>query len=131
MQSGLLPRARARQRTSTSPTTATARGDWQGFDPADYTFSTSRCAAARRRSTREQPIIISWNQKEAPGWRKGPTEWGDGSVHHAEMLQPLGAAPRSAKGGGKIDLTGADASRQPRGDDRPARRSTSTRGCGA
>jgi hypothetical protein len=47
---------------------------------------------------------MSWNNKEAPGWRKGPTEWSNGPVHRALILQSKLLAQKKA-GGGKLDLT--------------------------
>jgi acyl-homoserine lactone acylase PvdQ len=80
-------------------------GDWRGFDPETYEY---RALANRRRPTVLDPadgFIISWNNKEALGWRKGPTEWADGPVHRALMLRRrLREAVRA--GGGKVDLVG-------------------------
>ena len=104
MQSGSYP-AHARGADVDLPYNGDGTGDWQGFDPEDYTYK--RIALSRRPKAvdTEQPIIISWNQKEAPGWRKGPTEWSDGSVHRAEILETYVKA-EIRKGGGKTDLTG-------------------------
>jgi acyl-homoserine lactone acylase PvdQ len=80
------------------------RADWQGFKPATYDFKA--LANSRRPSALDPPqgFFISWNNKEAPGWRKGPTEWSNGPVHRALILQHrlLG---QQALGGGKVDLT--------------------------
>jgi acyl-homoserine lactone acylase PvdQ len=80
------------------------RADWQGFKPATYGFKS--LAGSRRPSALDpkQGFFISWNNKEAPGWRKGPTEWGDGPVHRALILQHK-LLTQKAKGGGRIDLT--------------------------
>lgn len=80
-------------------------GDWQGFDPATYTFST--IPASHRPQALDPPdgFIISWNNKEAPGWRKGPSEWQDGPVHHAMLLEHRLRA-ELASHGGRTDLTG-------------------------
>jgi acyl-homoserine lactone acylase PvdQ len=81
------------------------RADWQGFKPATYDFK--RLAYSRRPSALNPPqgYFISWNNKEAPGWRKGPTEWGDGPVHRALILHHK-LLTQKAHGGGKVDLTG-------------------------
>jgi acyl-homoserine lactone acylase PvdQ len=80
------------------------RADWQGFKPSTYDFK--RLANSRRPSALDPPqgFFISWNNKEAPGWRKGPTEWSNGPVHRALILQHKLLAEKS-KGGGKVDLT--------------------------
>jgi hypothetical protein len=103
MQSGYYP-AHARGADVDLPYNGDGSGDWQGFDPSDYTYEHIPLRRRPRAVDSRQPIIISWNQKEAPGWRKGPTEWGDGSVHHAEILNRW-VRREIRKGGGKIDLT--------------------------
>src|SRR3954463_344718 len=80
------------------------RAEWKGFDPATYDFK--RLKNSRRPSALDpkQGFFISWNNKEAPGWRKGPTEWGDGPVHRALILKHRLLGQRR-KGGGKVSLT--------------------------
>ncbi|MDQ3936231.1 MAG: penicillin acylase family protein, partial [Actinomycetota bacterium] len=92
-------------------------GDWVGFDPDDYTFETIP-PGNRPRATDE--IVISWNNKEGVGWRKGPTEWGDGPVHHALLLHRRLQDELRVKGG-KTDLVGLTRSvnRAATGDLRP------------
>src|SRR4051812_12509448 len=65
------------------PMNGDGTGDWVGFNPDDYTFQTIASGKGPRAFDVNQPITISWNNKEAPGWRKGPTEWGDGPIHRA------------------------------------------------
>jgi hypothetical protein len=81
------------------------RADWKGFKPATYGFTP--LAPARRPSALnpKQGFFLSWNNKEAPGWRKGPTEWSDGPVHRAKILHRYVNTEIKA-GGGKTDLTG-------------------------
>jgi hypothetical protein len=50
-------------------------------------------------------FIISWNNKEAKGWRKGPREWSNGPVHRAMILQNR-LFDQVRANGGKVDLTG-------------------------
>ena len=102
-QSGKYPR-HARGSDVDLPFWGDGRADWQGFKPATYDFKP--LATSRRPSALnpKQGFFLSWNNKEAPGWRKGPTEWGDGPVHRALILQRKLLAQKK-KGGGKIDLT--------------------------
>jgi hypothetical protein len=104
MQSGLYPK-HARGADVDLPFDGDGSGDWQGFDPDDYTYDHIALDRRPRAVDTEQPIIVSWNQKEAPGWRKGPTEWADGSVHHAELLRRHLLTELRA-GGGRTDLLG-------------------------
>ncbi len=104
LQSGRYP-AHAKGADVDLPYNGDGTGDWQRFDPTDYSFRTISPARRPRAVGSRQPIIITWNQKEAPGWRKGPTEWSNGSVHHAETLHDHLVREIRA-GGGKTDLTG-------------------------
>ena len=107
IQSGRYPR-HARGSNVDLPFWGDGTADWQGFDPGAYTF---RTIAGSRRPQAINPgpkkghgLIVSWNNKESPTWRKGPAEWSDGPVHHAKLLERnlLGQLRRS----GKVDLTG-------------------------
>ena len=102
-QSGKYPR-HARGSDVDLPFWGDGRADWQGFDPATYDFKP--LAPSRRPSALDpkRGFFLSWNNKEAPGWRKGPVEWGDGPVHRALILQRK-LMNQKKKGGGKIDLT--------------------------
>jgi acyl-homoserine lactone acylase PvdQ len=81
------------------------RADWQGFDPANYTFSAIPSSQRPQAVNPADGFIISWNQKEAIGWRKGPTEWSNGPVHHSMILQHR-LFEQASKTGGKVTLTG-------------------------
>src|SRR4051794_21135213 len=87
------------------PMNGDGSGDWVGFNPATYTFKTIPLSHRPRAFDVNQPITISWNNKEAPGWRKGPTEWSDGPIHRALMLHRYLRTEIKA-GGGKTDLVG-------------------------
>ncbi len=80
------------------------RADWQGFDPATYAFKA--IPNSHRPSALDPPagFFLSWNNKEAPGWRKGPSEWGGGPVDRSLILEHKLLAQKRA-GGGKLDLT--------------------------
>ncbi|HEV2812210.1 MAG TPA: penicillin acylase family protein, partial [Solirubrobacteraceae bacterium] len=77
LQSGLYPR-HAKGADVDLPYNGDGTGDWQGFDPELYTYEPIPPTRRPRADGTRQPVIVSWNQKEAPGWRKGPAEWGDG-----------------------------------------------------
>src|SRR4051794_6546910 len=87
------------------PMNGDGSGDWVGFNPDTYDFKTIPSGKGPRAFDVNQPITISWNNKEAPGWRKGPTEWSDGPIHRALMLRRYLNTEIKA-GGGKTDLTG-------------------------
>jgi hypothetical protein len=104
MQGGLYPK-HAPGTDVDLPMNGDGTGDWQGFNPDTYTFKTIPASHRPRAFDTNQPITISWNNKEAPGWRKGPTEWSDGPVHRALILHRYLKTELKA-GGGKTDLTG-------------------------
>jgi hypothetical protein len=104
MQGGLYPK-HAPGTDVDLPMNGDGSGDWQGFDPGTYTFKTIPPSHRPRAFDTTQPITISWNNKEAPGWRKGPAEWTDGPVHRALILRRYLNTEIKA-GGGKTDLTG-------------------------
>ena len=82
------------------------RADWLGFNPGTYTYRRLPLSHRPRavNPTRGGGLIVSWNNKEAPGWRKGPTEWSNGPVHHAMILQNHVFA-QARRTGGKVNLT--------------------------
>jgi acyl-homoserine lactone acylase PvdQ len=104
MQGGLYPKHQ-RGTDVDLPMNGDGSGDWVGFNPDTYTFKTIPLSHRPRAFDTNQPITISWNNKEAPGWRKGPTEWSDGPVHRALMLHRYLRTEIKA-GGGKTDLLG-------------------------
>jgi acyl-homoserine lactone acylase PvdQ len=104
LQSGYYP-AHARGADVDLPYNGDGTGDWRGFDPDRYTYDFIPLSRRPQAESTKQPIIVSWNQKEAPGWRKGPTEWTDGSVHRAELLYHR-LRDRIADGDRKTDLVG-------------------------
>ncbi|HYZ29297.1 MAG TPA: penicillin acylase family protein [Thermoleophilaceae bacterium] len=104
MQGGLYPKHQPGTDVDL-PMNGDGTGDWVGFDPATYAFKTIPPSHRPRAFDTTQPIAISWNNKEAPGWRKGPAEWTDGPVHRALLLHRYLRTEIKA-GGGKTDLTG-------------------------
>jgi len=103
-QSGRYP-LHARGTNVDLPSWGDGRADWQGFDPTTYTAS--YLPDSHRPQALDPPdgFIISWNNKEAPGWVKGPSEWGGGPIQHALILQDR-LFDQVRAGGGKVDLTG-------------------------
>jgi acyl-homoserine lactone acylase PvdQ len=105
LQSGFYP-LHARGSNVDRPYVGDGRADWQGFDPRTYSY---RYLPLSQRPHAVNPkagggLIVSWNNKEAPGWRKGPREWSNGPVHHAMILQNHVFA-QARKTGGKVNLT--------------------------
>ncbi|HEX4733667.1 MAG TPA: penicillin acylase family protein, partial [Thermoleophilaceae bacterium] len=65
MQGGLYPK-HAPGTDVDLPMNGDGTGDWQGFNPDTYTFKTIPPSHRPRAFDTNQPITISWNNKEAP-----------------------------------------------------------------
>jgi hypothetical protein len=105
LQSGFYPR-HARGSDVDRPYDGDGSADWQGFDPKAYTYKSIPLSHRPRavNPTADKGLIVSWNNKEAPGWRKGPREWSNGPVHHAMILQEH-VVKQARRTGGKVNLT--------------------------
>ena len=104
LQSGRYPR-HATGSDVDLPYWGTGKADWQNFNPQSYTFSAIPGSHRPRAVNPKDGFIISWNQKEAIGWRKGPREWSNGPVHHAMILQNR-LFDQARANGGHVDLAG-------------------------
>src|SRR4051812_34837436 len=103
-QSGNFPR-HARGSDVDLPFWGDGRADWQGFDPETYTFKRLPLSHRPQALDPKAGYFISWNNKEAPGWRKGPREWSDGPVHRALLLHH-NLLRQKRLGHGKLSLVG-------------------------
>ena len=104
IQSGRYPR-HAKGADVDLPFWGTGKADWQGFDPESYNFRAIPASHRPRAVNPHDGFIISWNNKEARGWRKGPREWSNGPVHRAMILQHR-LFDQVRGEGGHVDLTG-------------------------
>ncbi len=104
LQSGRYPRHAAGSDVDL-PFWGDGRADWQGFDPESYNFRAIPSSHRPQAVNPSDGFIVSWNQKEAHGWYKGPREWSNGSVHHSMILQNK-LFSQARKNGGKVTLTG-------------------------
>jgi acyl-homoserine lactone acylase PvdQ len=103
-QSGRYP-LHARGTNVDLPFWGDGSADWQGFDPGAYTASYLPDDHRPQALDPADGFIISWNNKEAPGWRKGPADWGGGPIDHSLILQQR-LLDEVRGNGGKVDLTG-------------------------
>jgi acyl-homoserine lactone acylase PvdQ len=92
VQSGRYPR-RARGTADYLPTWGSGRWDWRGTLPY------------RRLPKVVDPkrgYIVSWNNKQAPGWRASDADWQYGPVHRSQRLEKRVRA--AIRGDRKLDL---------------------------
>src|SRR4051795_5689809 len=88
LQSGVFPR-HAKGTNLDLPIWGTGPYDWKGLLPA---------TANPRAVNPKQGYLISWNNKEAPGWRSPAETWSFGPVHRARLLmRPLRIILRKRK----------------------------------
>jgi acyl-homoserine lactone acylase PvdQ len=103
-ESGYYPE-HARHSNPTLPYWGTGKADWIDFNPATYT---EKDLPPSRRPGETDPAdgyLISWNNKEAPGWYLGPTGWDGGPIQHALILKQRLLAQIKA-GRGRTNLVG-------------------------
>ncbi len=91
VQSGIYPK-RARGTDTDLPTWGTGRWDWRGR----LGFRRLPQAIDPKRG-----YLVSWNQKQAPGWRSSDADWQYGSVARSQRLE---RRVRRAMKAGKVGL---------------------------
>jgi len=85
------------------PVWGTPKLEWKGWNPD--TWSSKRATINQRPQALNQDWIISWNNKQAPGYRAPESEWSYSSLYRSQMLET--ALKQRLAGGKKIDLPGA------------------------
>ena len=101
LQSGWFP-LRARGTDPSLPTLGTGRHDWRRFDAARFTSARASFRQLPKDINPPRGYIVSWNNKQAPGWRAGDDVFSFNSVQRSERLEDR---VRSAiRGPAKIDL---------------------------
>jgi hypothetical protein len=98
--SGWYPE-RARGVSPDFPVLGTGQYDWQGFDPSTYTMK--RVPRSRRPHAVDQKYLVSWNNKQAPGWAAADDMFTYGPLHRQQMLTRF--VSRGIKGSRKMTLT--------------------------
>jgi acyl-homoserine lactone acylase PvdQ len=97
--SGAYPQ-RATGTSPDFPILGTGSFDWQGFDPAAYTMSTVPFSGHPQAI--DPNYLISWNNKQAPGWAAADDKYAYGPVFRSQMLE---AGVRTAlANSGKVSL---------------------------
>jgi hypothetical protein len=83
------------------PVLGTGQYDWKGYNPSIH--DATWLPAAAHPHTTDQGFMVSWNNKQAPGWSAADNQWGYGPVYRNQMI-----AERIAKdisGGRKIRIS--------------------------
>ncbi|MCW2776829.1 MAG: penicillin acylase, partial [Frankiales bacterium] len=86
LQSGRFP-VRAKGVDLDVPTWGTGAWDWQGFDPATFSYRALPASHNPRAVDPAQGYLVSWNNRAAPGWRAAPGVWTYGSSQRSSLLE--------------------------------------------
>jgi acyl-homoserine lactone acylase PvdQ len=97
--SGWYPK-RAKGTSPDFPVFGTGEYDWQGFDPALQTAN--YVPLAKRPNVKNPDYLVSWNNKQAPGWAAADDNFSYGPDHRQAMLVRF--VRRALKGGQKAEL---------------------------
>ena len=97
--SGAYPQ-RAKGTSPDFPILGTGEYDWVGFDPELYTMKL--VPKDKRPHAVNQKYLVSWNNKQAPGWAAADDMWTYGTVHRSQMLEAF--VRRGLAKGRKMEL---------------------------
>ncbi|MCW3064061.1 MAG: penicillin acylase [Solirubrobacterales bacterium] len=92
---------RARRTSPDFPVLGTGAYDWQGFDPATHTMKV--LSNDQRPHAIDPDYLVSWNNKQAPGFAAADDQWGYGPTYRQAMLV-ANVKSALAAGGGKMPL---------------------------
>src|SRR5439155_22194178 len=67
------------------PILGTGEYDWEGFDPDRYLMST--VPLDKRPHATDPPYLVSWNNKQAPGWSAADDKFSYGPVFRSRMIE--------------------------------------------
>jgi len=82
--SGWMPQ-RARRTSPDFPVLGTGAYDWQGFDADLHTSKT--VSLDRRPHVVDPRYLVSWNNKQAPGWAAADDKFSYGPVFRSQMIE--------------------------------------------
>src|SRR3954469_1986103 len=82
--SGWMPQ-RAKRTSPDFPVLGTGTFDWQGFNPDLHTMKT--VPLDRRPHAVDQKYLVSWNNKQAPGWAAADDKFSYGPIFRSQMIE--------------------------------------------
>jgi acyl-homoserine lactone acylase PvdQ len=81
--SGSMPQ-RSKGTSPDFPILGTGRYDWKGFDPR--THSADWLPFSKHPQAVDPPYLVSWNNKQAPGWAAADNNYGYGPIFRSQMI---------------------------------------------
>jgi acyl-homoserine lactone acylase PvdQ len=82
--SGWMPQ-RAPGTSPDFPILGTGQYDWKGYDPTTHTADWLPFAAHPH--VTDQDYLVSWNNKQAPGWAAADDQWGYSPIFRSELIE--------------------------------------------
>jgi acyl-homoserine lactone acylase PvdQ len=82
-QTGWMPQ-RARRTSPDFPVMGGGRYDWQGYDPERHTADW--LPLDRHPHAVDPPFLVSWNNKQAPGWAAADDQYAYGPMHRSQLI---------------------------------------------
>ena len=82
--SGWMPQ-RAHGTSPDFPIFGTGQYDWKGDDPATHTADWLPFAAHPH--VTDQDYLVSWNNKQAPGWAAADDQWGYSPIFRSQLIE--------------------------------------------
>jgi len=82
---GWYPR-RARGTSPDFPILGTGRFDWKGFDPSGDRHDAEWLPQRRHPHAVDPPFLVSWNNKQAPGWAAADDQYAYSALHRSQMI---------------------------------------------
>jgi acyl-homoserine lactone acylase PvdQ len=82
--SGWFPQ-RATGTSPDFPILGTGKYDWQGYDPSLHTMST--VGMDQRPHAVDPAYLVSWNNKQAPGWAAADDKYSYGPIFRSQMIE--------------------------------------------
>jgi acyl-homoserine lactone acylase PvdQ len=66
------------------PIFGTGQFDWKGYDPT--TYEANWLPQSSLPNVTDQPFLVSWNNKQAPGWAAADDQYAYGALHRSQMI---------------------------------------------
>jgi acyl-homoserine lactone acylase PvdQ len=82
--SGWMPQ-RAKRTSPDFPVLGTGAYDWRGYNPELHTSKT--VPLDRRPHAVDQQYLVSWNNKQAPGWAAADDKFSFGPMYRSQMIE--------------------------------------------
>jgi acyl-homoserine lactone acylase PvdQ len=93
--SGAMPQ-RAKGTSPDFPVLGTGQFDWKGFNPTTQTAD--YLPASKHPNATDPPFLVSWNNKQAPGWAAADDQYAYGPLFRSQMIEnKVKAATKGSK----------------------------------